>query len=112
MENDIAFVVDLGRDVEGDAGEKRVCRVMVGVVTVPVPLVVVEVEILVTKQSSDPTLSTAFWLLRVAVGVREHLDVPWVSRKETRAAKSRTGRPGRKALGPRGGGGNGPGGAG
>jgi len=68
--------------------EKNGCTVTVGVLTVETPLVVLVVETLVTKNSSVPTLSTAFWLLIVASrGLESTCTSPWDSRNVNRAAK-------------------------
>ena len=49
---------------------------------------VLVVETLVTKNSSVPTLSTAFWLFRVAMrGLDSTCTLPWVSRNVSSAAK-------------------------
>ena len=57
------------------------------VVVVAVPVVVVLLT-LVTKKSSVPTLSTAFWLLSVAMrGLDSTCTLPWVSRNCISAAK-------------------------
>ena len=67
--------------------EKNGCKVTVGVVVVAVPVVVV-LETLVTKNSSVPTFSTAFWLFRVAMrGLDSTCTLPCVSRKFSSAAK-------------------------
>src|ERR1700676_1824118 len=61
---------------------------MVGDCVLVVPVVVVFVVMLVTKKSSVPTFSTAFWLFSVAMrGLDNTCSLPWVSRKDTNAAK-------------------------
>src|SRR5882672_11535832 len=68
--------------------EKNGATVMVGDWVVPATVVVVLEVTLVTKNSSVPTLSTAFWLLIVAIlGLERTCRSPWVSRKEMSAAK-------------------------
>ena len=68
--------------------EKNGATVTVGVCCVVVPVVVVTVETLVTKNSSVPTLSTAFWLFSVATrGLESTCTVPCVSRNWISAAK-------------------------
>lgn len=66
MQDDLAVLVDLWCDIERDAG-KEGATVMVGDWVLVVPVVVVLVVMLVTKNSSVPTLSTAFWLFSVAI---------------------------------------------
>src|SRR3954463_7196769 len=68
--------------------EKNGATVMVGDCVLVVPVVVVFVVMLVTKKSSVPTFSTAFWLFSVAIrGLDSTCRSPWVSRKEINAAK-------------------------
>src|SRR3989338_2735176 len=67
--------------------EKNGCSVTLGVDVVAVPVVVV-VETLVTKNSSVPTFSTAFWLFSVAIrGLDSTCTLPCDSRKLSSAAK-------------------------
>ncbi len=68
--------------------EKNGDTVIVGDCVLVVPVVVVFVVILVTKNSSVPTFSTTFWLFSVAMrGLDNTCRLPWVSRKEINAAK-------------------------
>src|SRR5256886_14523586 len=68
--------------------EKNGCTVTDGEVWEPALVVVVVVLTLVTKNSSVPTLSTAFWLLSVAIrGLESTCTFPWDSRKVSNAAK-------------------------
>src|SRR5690606_34813005 len=68
--------------------EKNGCTVTVGLVLLVVPTAVVVVLTLVTKNSSRPTFSTAFWLFMVAMrGLDSTCTLPWVSRKDSSAAK-------------------------
>src|SRR5258708_3271168 len=68
--------------------EKKGATVMVGDCVLVVPVVVVFVVMLVTKKSSVPTFSTAFWLFSVAMrGLDNTCRLPCVSRKEISAAK-------------------------
>src|SRR5258708_10758623 len=68
--------------------EKNGATVMVGDCVLVVPVVVVFVVTLVTKKSSVPTFSTAFWLFSVAMrGLESTCRLPWVSRNEINAAK-------------------------
>src|SRR2546430_9249416 len=68
--------------------EKNCCTVNDGEVWEPALVVVVVVLTLVTKNSSVPTLSTAFWLLSVAIrGLESTCTFPWDSRKVSNAAK-------------------------
>ena len=72
--------------------EKNGCTVIVGEVCVALPVVVLVVDTLVTKNSSVPTLSTAFWLLSVATrGLDSTCTLPCVSRKVSSAAKLEVG---------------------
>ena len=68
--------------------EKNGCTVMVGEVCEAPALVTVFVVMLVTKNSSVPTLSTAFWLLMAAMrGLESTCVWPCDSRKLSNAAK-------------------------
>ena len=68
--------------------EKKGCTPMFGVVAVLLPTAVVVLEMLVTKKSSVPTLSTAFWLFMVAMrGLESTCVLPWLPRKSSTAAK-------------------------
>jgi len=68
--------------------EKNGCNVTLGLVVAEVPIAVVVVETLVTKKSSVPTLSTAFWLFSVAMrGLDNTCTLPCDSRKFNSAAK-------------------------
>ncbi len=68
--------------------EKKGCRVTLGVTVLPVALVLVVVVTPVTKNSSVPIFSTAFWLLTAATrGLDNTWTVPCCSSSEIRAAK-------------------------
>jgi len=87
VQRDQVVFVDLRSHVQRDAGEKRLHRDG-GETLELVPVDVVVVVMLVTKKSSVPTFSTAFWLFRVAMrGLDSTCTSPWVSRKLSSAAK-------------------------
>ena len=68
--------------------EKNGCKVTDGVETELVAVDEVLVDMPVTYSSSLPTLSTAFWLLRVAMrGLDRTCTLPWVCKKFSSAAK-------------------------
>ena len=90
VQDDVAVLVDLRRDIEHDAGEERRHRdaSATGAWCRRGRSVVVDAATLVTKNSSVPTLSTAFWLLSVAMrGLDSTCTVPCVSRNCSSAAK-------------------------
>ena len=67
---------------------KKGCTVMLGLLLVVLPTGDVVVDTLVTKKSSVPTFSTAFWLFMVAMrGLDSTCVCPWVPRKSSTAAK-------------------------